>query len=141
MSAWFYWLLAAVLLILLEVMTSGFVLLCLGISACLTAIISIIGISIEMQLFSFIIFTTITFVTIRPFMLKHIKPFTGNIETNILGMIGKEGVVVSTILSEKPGIVKIHGDEWTAISADNSMIMEGIKVKVINIDGNKIIVK
>lgn len=141
MDPWFYWLIAGILLILLELMFSGFVLLCFGFSALITSLISLLGFQIEIQIFSFILLTIISFVTIRPFFLKHMKPKEGVIETNVYALLGKETIVTSTIFKNNAGSVKIRGEEWTAISENNSEIQVGEKVKILKIDGNKLIVK
>jgi len=141
MDPWFYWLMAGIILILLELMISGFVLLCFGFAAILTSFIGLLGFQLEGQIFSFIILTIIAFVTIRPFFLKHMKPKQGIVETNVYALIGKNGLVTETILKDSFGKVKVFGDEWTAISRDGVEIQIGEKVNIIEIDGNKLIVK
>ena len=141
MDPWFYWLIAGILLIILELMFSGFVLLCFGFSALLTSFFALLGFQIEIQIFSFIILTIFSFVTIRPFFIKHMKPKEGIIETNVYALIGREALVTLTIPRDNVGSVKIRGEEWTAISENNSEIRAGEKVKILKIDGNKLIVK
>jgi len=140
MDPWFYWLIAGILLILLELMFSGAVLLCFGFSATFTSLISLLGLTIELQIISFIILTIIAFITIRPFFLKYMRAKEKVIETNVYGLIGKEGIVTKRIIQDEIGKIKINGEEWSAISNDNQIIEVGKKVKILNIDGNKLIV-
>ena len=141
MEPWVIWLIISIILISLELLFSGFVLLCFGFAAIITSIITLSGVRIEVQIFSFIIFTIIAFITVRPFFLKHMKPAGEISETNVFALIGKEAIVTSTIIKDGSGVLKIRGDEWTALSENNSTIEAGNKVIILKIDGNKLIVK
>jgi len=142
MDPWFYWLVGAVLLVLLELVFSGFVLLCFGFAALATSIVSSLGLGIELQILSFVLFTIVSFVTVRPFFLKHMKPKAGLVETNVYALIGREAIVVEEINSSKNiGRVKIRGEEWGALSQDSSIIPIGSKVNVHEVSGNKVIVQ
>ncbi len=139
---WFYWLICAIVLILLELLFSGFVLLCFGFAAFFTSIICLLGAGIEIQILSFIVFTVIAFVTVRPFFLKHMKPKEGLIETNVFALIGSEAKVVEEINPESnSGRVRIRGEEWGALSKDSIMVPLGARVKVLEVSGNKLIVQ
>jgi membrane protein implicated in regulation of membrane protease activity len=141
MEPWVIWLIISIILIVMELLFSGFVLLCFGSAAFLTSLITLSGIRIEFQILSFILLTVISFITIRPFFLKHMKPLGGNSETNVYALIGKEAILTSTISKGGSGKLKIRGDEWTALSENNSAIEAGNKVLILKIDGNKLIVK
>ncbi|MBX5438814.1 MAG: NfeD family protein [Thermoflavifilum sp.] len=139
---WFYWLIGAIVLMLLELLFSGFVLLCFGFAALLTSLISLLGIGVELQLLSFIIFTVIAFVTIRPFFLRHMAPKGGLVETNVYALIGMVCRVIEDIDPDAhTGRVKVRGEEWGAMSHNAQKIPAGSKVKVLNISGNKLIVQ
>ena len=60
-------------------------------------------------------------------------------KTNIDIIIGKIGIVTKEINELSPGRVKVSGKDWMAIS--NSHIDEGKKVRVLKIEGAKIIVR
>jgi membrane protein implicated in regulation of membrane protease activity len=139
---WFYWLIGAVVLVLLELLISGFVLLCFGFASFITAIVCLLGAVIELQILSFIIFTVLAFVTIRPFFLRHMKPKEGLVETNVYALIGTEAKVTEDIDPESnTGRVKIRGEEWSALSKDGKKISSGSLVKVLQVSGNKVIVQ
>lgn len=142
MNPWFYWLVGAVILVLLELVFSGFVLLCFGFAALATSIISLLGAGLELQILSFIIFTVVSFVTIRPFFLRHMKPKEGVVETNFYALIGSDAKVTEEVNPDNSlGKVKIRGEEWGALSKNSAAIPLGAKVKVIAISGNKVIVE
>ena len=60
MEEWIYWLIAAILLALLELILPGFVLLCFGFAAMVTAMICLLHPGIVLEIVSFIIFTIIS---------------------------------------------------------------------------------
>lgn len=139
---WFYWLIGALILILLELVFSGFVLLCFGFASLMTVIVCLLGAKIELQIFSFVLFTVISFVTVRPFFLRHMKPKEGFVETNVYALIGTEAIVIEEINSEtNTGRIRIRGEEWAAVNKGSSKISLGSHVKVIGISGNKVIVQ
>lgn len=141
-SIWFYWMIAAIVLALLELLIQGFVLLCFAFAALITCGVSLLGASLNIQLFSFIVFTIISFVAIRPFFLKHLKPKEGFMETNAYALVGMDGKVMEEINpKEMTGRVKIRGEEWGAISEDSSVIPVGEIVKIVKLSGNKVFVQ
>ncbi len=142
MEEWIYWLIAAILLALLELILPGFVLLCFGFAAMVTAMICLLHPGIVLEIVSFIIFTIISLVGIRPFFLRHMKPRGGLVETNVHALIGGEAIVTEEINTENnTGRVKIRSEEWGAVSKDSARISAGAKVKVLAISGNKVIVQ
>ena len=75
----------------------------------------------------------------RPFAEKMNK--NDNIVTNSNAIIGKEGVVTKDITPNDVGQVKVSGDIWTAISTYTDIIPNGSTIKVLSIDGVKLVVE
>ncbi len=141
-SVWFYWMIGAVFLALFELLIPGFFLLCFSFAAVLTCLVSLLGVGLNIQLISFIVFTIISLVTIRPLFLKHLKPKEGYTETNTDALFGKDAKVTEEINPQKEtGRVKIGGEEWRAVSQDSSVIAVGQRVKVERLSGNKLFVQ
>ena len=61
-------------------------------------------------------------------------------DTNLQGIVQKKGIVKQEINPYDLGIVTLGGEDWTAISAENIKIEEGTVVKVIKIEGVKLVV-
>ena len=61
-------------------------------------------------------------------------------DTNLQGIVQKKGIVKKEINPYDLGIVTLGGEDWTAISAENIKIEEGTVVKVIKIEGVKLVV-
>lgn len=89
------------------------------------------------QIVVFTFFTIISLIFTKPLLDKFINKNVT--KTNIDMIIGKIGIVTKEINELSPGRVKVSGKEWMAIS--NSHIDEGKKVRVLKIEGAKIIVR
>ena len=142
MSGWAIWLVAAILLALIEIMSSTFVFLCFSFAAFCAAIVAALSMSLNIQIAVFVSFALVFFVTARPFFLKHMLGKNGRVITNSQGLIGKEGRVIEDIdTTANTGWVKIYGEEWRAVSSSGSMISKDTTVKVVGISGNRVIVE
>ncbi len=61
--------------------------------------------------------------------------------TNVDALIGKEGLAKTDIDPLDGGVVKVNGEIWLSRSADECLIKEGSKVRVIRIEGVTLIVE
>ena len=85
----------------------------------------------------FIVVSVIALLVTKP-LIKAFKGFE-TVPTNLDRVIGKSGEVIKKIEKNKYGEVKIFGNVWTATS--KKPIDVGEKVKVLDIDGVKLIVE
>ena len=89
------------------------------------------------QIVVFTFFTIISLIFTKPLLDKFINKNVT--KTNIDMIIGKIGIVTKEINELSPRRVKVSGKDWMAVS--NSHIDEGKKVRVLKIEGAKIIVR
>ena len=89
------------------------------------------------QIVVFTFFTIISLIFTKPLLDKFINKNVT--KTNIDMIIGKIGIVTKEINELSPGRVKVSGKDWMAVS--NGHIDEGKKVRVLKIEGAKIIVR
>ena len=68
MEIWLYWIIAALILFIVELFTAGFAVICLSIGAGGAAIAAACGASLEMQFLTFAIVTIIALAGVRPLM-------------------------------------------------------------------------
>lgn len=54
-------------------------------------------------------------------------------------MTGKEVVVTQTVSGNNMGEVKLYGDRWNAYSASQKEYQVGERLKIIAVDGNKVV--
>ena len=136
---WQFWLIAAGILFIIEIMTVGFLVFWFAIGALITMIFSIFISNIFAQTVVFIISSCILLFATKPLVNKITKN-DKNVSTNIYRIIDKQGIVVEDIDSEfEKGKVKINGELWTATS--NTLIPKGTTVVVKEVDGVKIYVE
>lgn len=103
-------------------------------------IASFSGASISAQVTVFIIVSIICIVATRPTVKKlHSKSIQS---TNADRCIGQDAVVIEEIDNmNSTGQVKVNGNVWTARSENNEIIPKESIVKIIKIEGVKLIVK
>ncbi len=129
MEVWHYWALAAIILIVGEILTSGFALICFAVGAIFGAVGAAVALSIEWQIGLFAIGTVVAFLAIRPLLLKLSQK--DEIATNADALIGRIAKVSEEINpAEGTGRVAIDGDDWKAESENDQIIEKGAKVVV-----------
>ncbi len=135
-----WWSLLAVLLIIIEILTAGFVLGSFGVAAFVTAIVAYIGFPIEFQFIVFIAASLLIFFKLRPLAQKYLAP-KKKVETNVNRLIGKKAVVIETIDNfRQTGRVKIDGDDWRARTESQEIIPVGREVVIKVVDSATLIV-
>jgi membrane protein implicated in regulation of membrane protease activity len=134
----YFWLIVGIFLLLLEVGTPGlFFFVSLAMGSFIAAIAAFLNFSWYVQCWTAIGGALLSFGILKYFFANKKK---SNIKTNIDALIGKEGVVIETIEPRKIGRIKIKGEEWPAISDHQVILQKGTVVKVVRIDGNKLVV-
>ncbi len=141
MDIWIYWVVAALLLFIIELFTAGFAVICLAIGAGGGAIAAASDLSLEMQLLIFAIVSLVALLCVRP-VLKRTFYKKEEIATNVNAMIGKRGIVCEDIDANGiSGRVVIDGVDWRAVSATGEPIAKGTKVEITAIDSIILTVK
>ena len=136
---WYIWLIAAAVFFIIEVATVGFLIFWLGIGALFAMITSFLTDNILIQTGVFVIVSAILIPITKPFVDKYLVRKT--IPTNTYSVLNKIGIVIKEITSpDGVGLVKIDGEVWSAKSDNDTQINKGTEVKVLKIDGVKLIV-
>ncbi len=134
-EVWHIWLIASVLLFILEIILPSFVVFNFGIGALVAYLVAGLGGSPQWQVLFFSLATLMSFFLIRPALKKWAYRRSDKIETNMTGLVGKKGVVVETIDPGKnTGRIVIDGDNWLARSHDSSVIGIHTRVVVTRVD-------
>ena len=143
--SWWLWLIAAMVLFIIEIATSGFVVMWFGVGALVACALDLVGVhNVYVQV---IVFGIVSFVLVALsrtiFKNVFMRSSPGSkIKTNIEVMIGKTGVVTTRIdNSLSQGRVLVEGQDWSARAIDNSIIEPETKVKIIRTEGIKFIVE
>lgn len=139
MLPWQIWLIISGVCFIAEIATVGFLVFWFGVAALITCLLSLFISNVIAQTVIFVILSVILICLTRPFAEKMNK--NNNIVTNSNAIIGKEGVVTKDITPNDVGQVKVSGDIWTSISTYTDIIPKGSTIKVLSIDGVKLVVE
>ena len=131
------WFIALVILLVIELVTVNLVTIWFAIGAVAAIIATIFTDSIIVQSIVFVVVSVIALLITKP-LIKQIKKFEVT-PTNSDRVIGKIGEVTQKIGKNKYGEVKVYGNTWTASS--KQVIKVGERVKVLSIDGVKLVVE
>ena len=137
---WLVWLIASAFFFIAEIITVGFFIFWLGIGALLAMIVSFITDSVVIQIATFSISSSVLLFFTKP-LAKRLEKFN-SVSTNSISLIDKEGIVLIDINPlEGTGQVKVNGEIWSAKTQDNSLISKDAQIKVLKIDGVKLVVE
>lgn len=129
----YVWFIIAIILGILEVITTNLVSIWFVISALLSMIVSLFTDSILIQIGVFVI-VGILLIPLSKKIYKKIK--VGNTSTNFDRIIGMKGIVTEDITKDNIGEVKVDGKAWSAYS--DTDVSKGEQVKVLSINSVKI---
>jgi Membrane protein implicated in regulation of membrane protease activity len=136
-----WWIAAAVLLALAEVISLDLVLLMLAGGALVGALSAWLGAPVWLQVVLALVAAVLLLFTLRPWALHHWRKRTPLVETNVAALVGRTAHVVAPV-SATTGRVKLHGEVWTArTETPEQEIPEGAAVRVVRIDGATAVVE
>jgi len=142
MELWHIWVIVALAFFILEIFTTGFAVACFSIGAIGATISAACGGSFLWQMVIFAILSIVALVTVRPLVNKLFYNKDKGCKTNGDALIGREGRVSEDIdPASGKGRVAIDGDDWKAVSVDNSPIAKGTIVEVVSRESVIITVK
>lgn len=142
MENWQIWLIAGIVLFIIEIFTPGFVLACFGLACLVASLVALSGFGIKLQLLFFSISSLLIFWQVRPFFVKYLDTSKDKIKTNVDALIGKKGLVSERIdPNTNRGRVIINGEDWRGVSTDESVIEAGAKITVVKVEGTKLFVR
>lgn len=141
MEPWVYWLIAAILLCILEMFTADFLAATCAIACGAAAAIAGLGGELAAQLTAFAIVASIVLFTVRPIFKKWMYTYSDDRPSNVDALVGKLGRVIDPIAAGEAGRVKLGSEEWRAEAADSKTAIDAdSRVEVIRIEGATLIV-
>ena len=142
MEIYQYWLVAAIVLVIVEICTAGFGSICFAVGAGFSALVAGLGGSFVWQIVVFAAVSLLTFVFLRPIALRWLDSKSKDVKTNVDALIGRKGIVSERIDAiQHTGRVAIDGDDWKAVSLDGAVIEKGTSVEIVNRDSLILTVK
>ncbi|WP_253288685.1 NfeD family protein [Intestinibacter bartlettii] len=134
-----FWFIVAIIFGVGELMTTSLTLIWFSIGALISMVLSIFIESILIQVIIFAVISIGLLVIATKYLVDRDKNVKYN--TNLQGIISQKAIVIKAIEPYETGIVKLNGEEWTAISKDEVKIEKGRIVEVVEIEGVKLIVR
>lgn len=133
MSAWQWWLLGGVGLMIAEVVAPGFWLMSVAVGCFAAAIAGLLPIGAALQVGVFAGGTIASLALLRPFLLHR---FHHGIRTNVDALIGKTAVVTQKLGPHgQIGRLLVEGEDWRAVSLDDAALEPGTRVIVVEVEG------
>ena len=134
------WLILFVVLVVFEIATMGLTTIWFAAGALIAFFASLLHITWWIQFMIFIVVSFVMLVFTRPFAVRFVNRHTT--KTNIDSIIGQTGrVIAQSDNAQASGYGVVNGLEWSARSADSSIIEVDTMVTVKAIEGVKVIVE
>jgi membrane protein implicated in regulation of membrane protease activity len=137
MAGWVFWIVAAIVLAVGEMLTLSFFLAPFAGGALLAAIVDAAGAGVVISWGIFILSSLGLLLVVRPIARSHRK-MPAQLRTGTAALIGRRAVVVERIANhEAVGAIRIdNGDVWTARTYDEDETYDvGTRVEVVEIKG------
>ncbi len=141
---WIIWLVIAVMLIVAEAFTMGFVLLWFGIGAMAAAALSFAGFGFAWQFAAFAIVSVGLTAMSRTIFSKYlVGKDDDSVKMGVDSLPGRIGTVTEASRGAlREGAVKVFGSTWTAFPIDDDAeLKDGEKVEIISVEGSSLYVR
>lgn len=135
----YFWLAIVIFALIIEAMSSALIAVWFVPAGIVCMVLEALNVPLYLQIVIFAILSVVGIVVFASKMRANIEK--NKVQTNADSVIGCRAIVEVALLPDSVGRVKVKGMSWSAISADNSAIDEGCAVKVLKIDGVKLIVE
>ena len=136
-----FWLILMVICIVFEIATVGLVSIWFAGGALIACFLAMANIHVVIQVIVFLVVSLLLLIVTKPMAKEWINK--DRVRTNYEGIIGKVVRVTERVDNiNETGTALINGQEWTARSKNDNIILEqGEVAQVVNISGVKLILK
>lgn len=140
MNMTYYWLIAFVILAVIEIITQGLTTIWFAAGAVVAAIAAALDMPFYVQIGAFAVVSLLLLIFVRAIAVELFNK--GRIRTNSESLVGKQAIVTEDINNlEAKGQVVVNGQEWSARCVNDMMRIEkGAIVMIHGIQGVKLIV-
>ena len=132
------WIIVAIVVIAIDIVTSSFIFMWFSIGALVAIILSLIGVSVTWQIVAFLIIGVATVSIGYPWAKKKFKADVNHVKTmeqNYIGMV----MTAEEDMGET-SLINVSGIYWTACNK-GKIIKKGEEFTITGLEGTKLIVK
>jgi membrane protein implicated in regulation of membrane protease activity len=134
-TQWLLWILAALVLGLLELLSFDFVFSMLVIGALAASGAAFLGYGFTVQVFAFAIASVLGLILVRPLVKRWLTREVVEGVTNVDALVGRTAVTLAPV-DVRSGQVKLVGETWSARTENAADVLPaGIDVTVVRIEG------
>lgn len=137
---WLIWLILTMVFAVAEAATVGLVSVWFMGGSLAAMLVSLLGGSLLGQTAAFLLISVGLLACLRPFVRRFVTP--KKTATNADLALGREAYLTETVDNLRgTGALKLDGKEWTVRSLDGSVLPQGTLVKVVRLEGVKLLVE
>lgn len=141
LQPWQWWLVGAIVLAVVEMVTAGFFVIWFAIGCLAAMVASWLGAGVIGQGLSFVVVSGLLVVMTRPVVQRLVFRRGGEARTAVDALPGQVGTVTAPVAPLSPGLVRVGGEVWTAVPAGEAEIPAGTRVRVTRVEGVKLVVE
>lgn len=132
--AWYWWIVFALILSVVEMLTVDLIFVMLAAGAVAGALATLVTPNLALQSVVAAVVSGGMLVLVRPVALRHLS-VPHAVRTGTAALVGSPGLVIERV-DARDGRVKLGGEVWSARSYDPHVVYEpGTPVEVAHIDG------
>ncbi len=102
-------------------------------------LLALVGVSTVWQIIAFFALSLVLLLTLRKFCLRVL--LKKDEKTNVDALAGTTAKLLTAISPDNPGSLRINDVVWTAVAKGNTKIESDTEVKIIKVEGNKLVVE
>lgn len=134
--AWLLWLLAALVLGVIEMLVVDLTFLMFAGGALAAMGAALLVDSLTIQVVVFAVVSVLLLLAVRPFLRRSLARSGPNITTNAQALVGRDAIAIAAV-DRTDGRVRLGSEVWSARLAESetSPVVAGTKLRVLRIDG------
>ena len=131
---WLVWTIIMFICLILELSSGDFYVTCFAIGALGAAVSAVFHLPFWVQVVVWALCSVLSIWLIRPRLLRRLHDGQHERLSNADALIDREGTVIEAVEPNGFGYVQVDGDAWKAVTADETTIRKGEKVRIISRD-------
>lgn len=137
---WLIWLILAIAFAIVEMTNASFFIIWFSIGSLGALIVSLFTSNLAIQFLVFLVISIVLLILTHKITKKYIFS-KSSYKTNIDVLKNAQGIVIEEIDNTKgTGQVKVRGEIWSALSANDEVIVVDTKIIVFDVKGVKLVV-